>query len=86
MVATPLMKILLQNLKTGETELVESPCPQVRAGHLLIEHRMSLPRAPQLLEIARELAETEEHHPGFGRHHAIIADTPEVLARRSVTT
>ena len=42
MVATPLMKILLQNLKTGETELVESPCPQVRAGHLLIRTRASL--------------------------------------------
>jgi predicted dehydrogenase len=36
------MKIVLQNLKTGETELAESPCPQVRAGHLLIRTRASL--------------------------------------------
>jgi hypothetical protein len=36
------MKIILQNLKTGDTELAESPCPQVRAGSLLIRSRASL--------------------------------------------
>jgi predicted dehydrogenase/threonine dehydrogenase-like Zn-dependent dehydrogenase len=36
------MKIILQNFKTGETELAESPCPQVRPGHLLIRTRASL--------------------------------------------
>jgi predicted dehydrogenase len=36
------MKIVLQNLKSGETDLAESPCPQVRAGHLLIRTRASV--------------------------------------------
>jgi predicted dehydrogenase/threonine dehydrogenase-like Zn-dependent dehydrogenase len=36
------MKQILQNLKSGETELVEVPCPQVKAGHLLIRTRASL--------------------------------------------
>src|ERR1019366_7829424 len=30
------MKQILQNLRTGETELAEVPCPGVSAGHLLI--------------------------------------------------
>jgi threonine dehydrogenase-like Zn-dependent dehydrogenase len=36
------MKQILQNLKTGETELAEIPCPQVKAGHLLIRTHTSL--------------------------------------------
>jgi predicted dehydrogenase/threonine dehydrogenase-like Zn-dependent dehydrogenase len=33
---------ILQNLKTGVTELVDVPCPQVKAGHLLIRTCCSL--------------------------------------------
>jgi len=33
---------ILQNLKHGETALVDVPCPGVRAGHLLIRTRASL--------------------------------------------
>lgn len=36
------MKQILQNLKTGKTELVEVPSPQVRPGHLLIQSRTSV--------------------------------------------
>lgn len=36
------MKQILQNLRTGETELVEVPCPRVKRGHLLIRTRASL--------------------------------------------
>lgn len=36
------MKQILQNLKTGATEIADIPCPQVRAGHLLIRTRSSL--------------------------------------------
>jgi len=36
------MKQVLQSLKTGITEVVEVPCPQVKAGHLLIRTRRSL--------------------------------------------
>ena len=36
------MKQILQNLKSGKTELVEVPCPHVRAGHLLIQTSVSL--------------------------------------------
>ena len=36
------MKQIIQNLKTGETELVEVPLPQLRAGCLLIKTQRSL--------------------------------------------
>ncbi|MBI3351075.1 MAG: bi-domain-containing oxidoreductase [Nitrospirae bacterium] len=36
------MKQILQNLKSGETELVEVPCPQVKPWHLLIRTTNSL--------------------------------------------
>ena len=36
------MKQFLQNLKSGKTELVEVPCPAVKAGHLLIQTSVSL--------------------------------------------
>jgi len=36
------MKQVLQDLKTGKTEVVEAPCPAPRPGHLLIETRVSL--------------------------------------------
>jgi len=36
------MRQVLQDLKTGKTEVVEVPCPAPRAGHLLIETRVSL--------------------------------------------
>ncbi len=36
------MKQVLQNLKSGETSLVEVPAPVVRPGHLLIKTRRSL--------------------------------------------
>ncbi|MCL0028130.1 hypothetical protein M1N80_01990 [Peptococcaceae bacterium] len=36
------MKQILQNLKTGDTELVEVPCPRVKPGHLLISTRASV--------------------------------------------
>ncbi len=36
------MKQILQNLSTGQTELVEAPAPQLRRGHLLIDTRASL--------------------------------------------
>lgn len=36
------MKQLIQNLRTGETMLVEVPTPQVQPGHVLIQTRRSL--------------------------------------------
>ena len=36
------MKQILQNQKTGNTELVDVPCPQVKNGHVLIRTRKSL--------------------------------------------
>lgn len=36
------MKLILQHLNTGETELADLPCPQVRPGHVLIGTRASL--------------------------------------------
>lgn len=36
------MRQILQNLKTGQTELAEIPCPQARSGQLLIRTRASL--------------------------------------------
>lgn len=36
------MKQILQNLKSGETEVVDVPCPQGRPGHLLIRTQVSL--------------------------------------------
>jgi predicted dehydrogenase len=36
------MKQILQNLRTGETELVEVPCPPVKANHMLIQTHYSL--------------------------------------------
>ena len=36
------MKQILQNLKTGKTELMEVPCPTVKPGHLLIKTAFSV--------------------------------------------
>ncbi len=36
------MKQILQNIKNGDTELVELPCPGVKAGYLLIGSRVSV--------------------------------------------
>ena len=36
------MKQILQNLQTGQSELVDAPAPQLRAGHLLIDATTSL--------------------------------------------
>jgi threonine dehydrogenase-like Zn-dependent dehydrogenase len=36
------MKQILQNLKTGEVQLIEVPIPQIQAGHLLIQTAVSL--------------------------------------------
>ncbi len=36
------MKILLQNLKTGKTEILNTPTPRVKKGHLLISTNKSL--------------------------------------------
>jgi hypothetical protein len=36
------MKQVLQNLKTGKTELVEVPHPEARMGHILIQSKASL--------------------------------------------
>jgi predicted dehydrogenase/threonine dehydrogenase-like Zn-dependent dehydrogenase len=36
------MKQILQNLSTGESELVEAPAPQARPGHLVIDTTVSL--------------------------------------------
>jgi len=36
------MKQILQNLKNGNTELVEVPCPVGKAGHLLIRTSRTL--------------------------------------------
>lgn len=36
------MKQLLQSLNTGVTEIIETPCPQVKPGHLLIRSCASL--------------------------------------------
>ena len=36
------MKQILQNIKTGKTELVEVPCPIVKPGHLLINSSFSI--------------------------------------------
>ena len=36
------MQQILQNLKTGSTEVVDVPCPYVAAGQLLIGTRVSL--------------------------------------------
>jgi len=36
------VKQILQNLKTGDTELIEVPCPQVTPGHLLLCTRASV--------------------------------------------
>ena len=36
------MQQVLQNLRTGATEVVDVPCPNVKAGHLLIGSRFSL--------------------------------------------
>ncbi len=35
------MKQILQNMKTGKTELIEVPCPAVKTGHLLIKTAFS---------------------------------------------
>ncbi len=36
------MKQILQNLRSGELEVAELPCPQVRPGHLLVQTTRSL--------------------------------------------
>ena len=36
------MKRILHSLKTGTTEVMETPCPQIKAGHLLIQTQRSL--------------------------------------------
>ena len=36
------MKQILQNLKTGKTELIEIPCPTIKPGHLLIKTAFSV--------------------------------------------
>ena len=36
------MKQILQNQKTGVTEIAEVPCPQLKAGHVLIRNRTTL--------------------------------------------
>jgi hypothetical protein len=36
------MKQILQNLKTGSTELVEVPCPRGKSGYVLIQATTSL--------------------------------------------
>jgi len=36
------MKQILQNLKTGKTEIAEIPCPSVKPGHILIRTHTSL--------------------------------------------
>jgi threonine dehydrogenase-like Zn-dependent dehydrogenase len=36
------MKQILQNLKNGNTELAEVPCPAIKTGHLLIQTSVSL--------------------------------------------
>jgi predicted dehydrogenase/threonine dehydrogenase-like Zn-dependent dehydrogenase len=36
------MRQILQNLKTGETQLAEVPCPNTKRGHVLIRTRASL--------------------------------------------
>ncbi|QDG51676.1 zinc-binding dehydrogenase [Persicimonas caeni] len=36
------MKQVLQSLKTGDTQIVEIPCPSVKPGHLLIQTRRTL--------------------------------------------
>ena len=36
------MKQILQNLGTGQTEIIETPCPQIKAGHILISTKASL--------------------------------------------
>ena len=43
-----------QNLKNGKTELVEVPCPAVKAGHLLIQTSMSLVSDPQITQITQK--------------------------------
>ena len=36
------MKQVMQNLKNGDTQLVDIPCPRVKPGHVLIRTRVSL--------------------------------------------
>jgi len=36
------MKQLLQSIKTGETEIIDVPCPQIKTGHMLIATKQSL--------------------------------------------
>lgn len=36
------MKQLLQNLKSGSTDIVDVPCPGIKPGYLLIKSRGSL--------------------------------------------
>jgi hypothetical protein len=36
------VKQIIQNLKTGETKLIEVPCPSINPGNLLIHTKTSL--------------------------------------------
>jgi predicted dehydrogenase/threonine dehydrogenase-like Zn-dependent dehydrogenase len=50
------MKQIVQNLRSGKTEMLEVPCPRVAPGHLLIQSRSSLISAGterMLVEFAR---------------------------------
>jgi len=50
------MKQILQNLKTGMTEIADVPCPQIKAGYLLIQTKASLVSAgteKMLVEFAK---------------------------------
>jgi len=62
------MRQVLQSLKTGNTELLEVPCPRVKAGHLLIRTRRSLisPGTERMLvEFGKAgLLEKARQHPG----------------------
>ncbi len=36
------LKQVLQNLGTGSTEIIDTPCPQIKKGHVLIKTKLSL--------------------------------------------
>ena len=69
------MKQILQNLKTGETDIAEVPCPRVNSGRLLIRTTVSLLSAgtermlvefgkASLLDKARQLFQALEGNGG----------------------
>jgi len=60
------MKQILQNLKSGTVELTEVPMPHVKAGHVLIETRLSLISAGterMLLEFGKANQRMESSNP-----------------------